>query len=343
MKKYLLIFMFALLTIQIAQAQEATPSADDARFTFTTEGPDQLFYQDTGWMPDSQSFFFHFLPLEPPPLPMLQYFVQHNELRNILVLPTETVLPGEQATAFSSDFTLASRSPNGRYVVYRTNQQLCGVEGDCSLLLGLGDLVTGRHITLRKGIDQGHFVRWSADSSAFLIVDYGLYGGLGGILYVNVASALAATADYTARMLMNFGLGEPSFVDISRDGRRVLVRDQGNGLGTGRGLFLWDSRTPDTGDQFAAFADGRDVLKDDIVTAASFIPGDDQHLLVVVREGLARYDLKTGQLEVLNPAINSQWVVWAYFSPDVRYVLTYAQVENGSDWQAQIALYPVEP
>ena len=228
---------------------------------------------------------------------------------------------------------MASLSPDGRSVIYTIHDDYCGEAPGCAPLLGIADLRTGVHTPIPKGSDVGYTVRWSADSSAFLIIDIGEYGGLGGVSYGTVSQNNGDPAGLQLKLLNNYDAGSIGFVDISRDGERVLLREMADGYNTG--LILWDARSPASQVQFAARTEGQVILPDEVITGASFIPGDDRHLLIVLERGIVRYDLISGEIDLIDPSINAHWVDWAYFSPDTHYVMTY---HAGN----QIAVYRVE-
>ena len=327
MKRICLIVIGLLLTLHFAQAQDESQPPDGALFTYMSENHDfEIFFPRTEWLPDSQSFVLQTVTRDYgfSVTPLLQYFIPTNTLRSLARISN-------------------SISPNGHYSIYGRSEQVCG-EGACSAVTALIDLETGVQVNLLKPAAIRSFIRWSADSSALLFMDDGPYGGLGGIFYVSVAQAFAAEGDFQAQMLMNYSIDLPSFVDISRDGRRVLVQAFLD-FPRSQGLYLWDAPVPPTRSsdtQFLAPVDGQLILRDEIVAGASFIPGDDQHLLVVLNRGIAKYDVETHEITVIDPHINTKWVTWAYFSPDVRYVLTYQKLIENRDWQrSQIALYPV--
>jgi hypothetical protein len=340
MKRVWLILCFVLWIGFPVRAQEDMP-ASGALFTLTSEGSGFLIeFPMTEWHPDSQSFLFQWRERDSNYRPTLfQYFLPSNELRGLMELPTQLEISGQQAVAWDAASQIVFTSPNGRYAIYTTSEQLCSEI--CTHYLGLADLETDAHFTLRMPFYRPQVIRWSADSSAVLMVDEGAYGGVGGVWYARVPDDFAQTAVVEAHLLTYSSTGDIGFVDISPDGGRVLVR----GVEGGRleGLFVWDASAPDTGEQFAALSDGRFILKGETVAGASFIPSDNQHILAVLERGIVRYDLATGDIEVLDPTINADWVTWAYFSPDARYVLTYRRLETGSTERldSQIALYAV--
>jgi hypothetical protein len=333
MKRVWLILCILLWIGLPVQAQEDVPA--QAEFTFSAQGAYMLAPFDFQWMPEGGSFFFHLLSVEGPVLPFFRYFVGSHQLQSTFGAPTQIVLNYEQQTAFSAYSMTAFLSPNGRYTIYTIQNTHCGEATDCSPLLGLADLETNTYTGMPKGSDTSYTVRWSADSSAFLVIDVGAYGGLGGIWYGAVDEVQHDPPGTWLKLLANYDAGSIAFVDISRDGQRVLIREMWEGFRTG--LILWDARTPASPVQFIAFADGLRILGDEVVAGAGFIPGDEQHILAVLERGIVRYDLATGEIEVIDPEINVDWVDWAYFSPDARYVATYSRLRG------QIAVYAMEP
>lgn len=308
-----------LLPLRIGAAQ----TDDGAIFTYTSaEDASFINFPEASWLPDSQSFTFGIFSGGDYRRPWLfQYFLVTNELRTIDFPPLQLTLSLPQQEMFGA-VNWPSVAPDGNMIIYPTSDQVRGEVG-YSNVLALGDLKTGQHTSIHKPVDTHNYVRWSADSSTFLIMDFGQYGGVGGIWYGEVPPEIDASTPIELTLLANYGTGDIGFVDISPDGQRVLVRDQGEG--GERGLRIWDSNAPASPDQFAAFADGKLILRSNIVVGASFIPDDEQHLLVVANEGIMRYDLEIDTFDVINPLINAQTSSWTYFSPDVQYALVYSR------------------
>ena len=320
-KRYLWWLILFLLPVSLSYAQTSDSTGAGAIFTYTS-GEDASFinFPEASWLPDSQSFTFGIFSSDDYRRPRIfQYFLATNEMQTMDTSPLQSALSLQQQETFGA-VNWPSVAPDGNMIIYPINDQVCG-EGGCSNVLALGNLKTGQHTTIHKPVDTRNYIHWSADSSAFLIMDFGQYGGVGGIWYGKVPPDMADSIPIEPILLANYGTGDIGFVDISPDGERVLVRDPGDG--GARGLRLWDSRAAASPQQFVAFADGKLILGSDVVVGASFVPDDEQHLMVVAKEGIIRYDLETDTFEVINPLINAQTSSWTYFSPDVQYALVY--------------------
>ncbi|MEO8613256.1 MAG: hypothetical protein ABI690_35525 [Chloroflexota bacterium] len=333
MKYIWIVLTVILLAVSVGHAQDEQVAPEGAIFTFTNATyPNQIVFSEAEWQADSRSFRFYMQERG-----LFQYLVASNELRI-----TDPIggcvfsLSDIQMEAYSAIGCPTSISPNKKFIVYPTTSQTCG-EG-CSQVLAVGDLESGQFVPIRKGEDAGYFVRWSEDSSAFLLFDYPATGSTGGIWYESVPESLFPLGAFLPVLVANFGLGDIGYVDLSPDGRQVLIR--GNGT-TKNGFTLWNEQLPASDQQFRGWADGQHYLENELIAGASFIPNDPQHLLVIVSEGLVRFDLETGEMEVINPAINTQWVDWAYFSPDLDYVLVYDRFP-GAEGGQQISLFPID-
>lgn len=331
-----LVLGFIVLTCNLGYMQAEVPSQPDALFTFTSQtNTARIDFPVTQWQADSQSF--HFLYTSQTFFSTFRYSLPTNQLQMVEVIgECGFLFSDDQIEEFAAANCPISRSPNGRYVVYPLQELVCGEA--CSHLLALGDLQTGEYTSIRKAPDSRNFVRWSRDSSAFLIIDYGQVGGLGGIYHVRIPTDGFPQNEILPTLLENFGIGDVAFVDMSPDGQQVLIRGDGS---TNYGLTLWDARLPSTHQQFAAWADGEVIFDGVMVAGASFIPDHPHHLLVVVEQGIVLYDLETAELELVDDSVNAHWVDWTYFSPDARYALAYDNWHGGVE-SDQLSLFRVE-
>ncbi len=330
--------IFCLLNINvISHAQDEPSPIEHALFTMTigSSYPNFIF-PVAEWRQDSLSFQVPYYYESVSSL--LQYFIPSGEIR---ITDGRGIckfdFSDEQITIFEGLDCAISVSPDGRYVIYPLQEQICGES--CSNLLAVGNLEAGTYATIRKAPDSGNFVRWSEDSSAFLIMDYGQVGGIGGIWYIKMPENGTLESALEPILLENFSVGDIGFVDISPDGQQVLIR--GNGT-THEGLTLWDVRSESSDQQFAAWADGQIILRDQATAGASFLPDDEQHLLIILEQGVVLYDLETEQIQIINPDVNTRWAEWAYFSPDLRYVLVYDSWPGGLEGE-QLTLFEVNP
>jgi hypothetical protein len=79
-------------------------------------------------------------------------------------------------------------------------------------------------------------------------------------------------------------------------------------------LIIWEPVTPENS-----------IVLDDIdgqlISAASFAPDDESHLLLLSKVGLVSYDLASGDTSVLRDDITSESVIEPLFSPDGKWLL----------------------
>lgn len=336
MKYIYTVLTMIILSFSISGAQDEYAAPEGALFNFTnTTYSNHIIFPEADWQADSQSF--RFLYQQESSSLLFQYFISSKELR-IIDHPWVCAFffSDEQREIFRAVGCPHSISPNGRYAIYPTEEQICGEA--CSNVLALGDLEAGSYIPIRKAPDAVNFVRWSEESTAFLVLDYGQTGGLGGIWYASVPPSFSDLSDLHPTLLANFAHGDIGYVDISPDGKQVLVR--GNGK-TNNGFTLWDVNFLSSSQQFAAWADGQPHIENELIAGASFLPDDPHRLLVVINEGLVLYDLETKQTKLINPSINTQWADWTYFSPNAHYALVYDYFPDGKEGQ-QISVFPVE-
>jgi hypothetical protein len=332
---YVLLFLL-LSPMGISHAQDMTLTS-----IFTFENNPQTFHNrldftNATWGADSQSFNFRYTA----DFGTLRYYydIPTNQLHiSDAGYPCAYTFTDEQTRTFGAvAYCSQTISPNGRYVIYPTAQTHCGES--CLSKHALGDLKTGKHTNIEAWFSDEYTIIWSENSSAFLISDDGIgadAGGLGGIWYVSIPDPFVQSPEVPSTMLANFPLGEQGYVDISPDGEQVLVR---GGLNSNRGLSLWNTSMPSSNQQFAAWSDGRWLLKDQNIGGATFLPDDPQHILVVTNNGIVKYDLKTDSSTTVNTDIKNVFPNWVYFSPDVQYALAYTIPDDGSP-QQKITLF----
>jgi hypothetical protein len=92
-------------------------------------------------------------------------------------------------------------------------------------------------------------------------------------------------------------------------------------------LIIWEPANPEN----SVVLDDIDAM---IISAASFAPDDESHLLILSTAGLVYHDLASGECTVLRDDITSDSVIEPLFSPDGRWLL----VQNGN----QLYLVDVE-
>lgn len=340
-------FVLLMMSFQAGYAQDE-PVFEDTIFTFSISGddfPTRMAFSQAAWSGDGRWFWFtHYASgfgregaIGDPVT--FGYQVAQNLLQDFPLEPVQSVFSAEQMTLFDAALSTTWLSPNGRYVVYSTSRQVCGTEIGCGNGIGLADVLTGTSIFIDKPVDAGHYVRWSEDESAFLVIDAGFYGGVGGVWYVQVPSSFQDEDMLPADLLANYPLGSPAFVDISTNGEQVFVRGIEDGVL--RGLYRWSVQMPNSPSQFSAFSNGQHLFENEVISGASFIPNDEQHILAITEQGIIRCNVETDEREVINASVHAGNVYWGFFSPDVRYVAVYTitDIENGG---GQINIVPVE-
>ncbi|MFN8417688.1 MAG: hypothetical protein U0528_00340 [Anaerolineae bacterium] len=283
-----------------------------------------IFYNETRWTPDSQTLLFSGMDVQQA---YYQYRLPTRELNALAKPPLTIALTGQQQELFEAADALAFQSFDKQYIIYSSQKQVCGGETGCRDGWALGKLESGEHSIIEKGIGDPNSVFWSEDSTAALIVDVGFYGGVGGVWYIS--GYAAKVSSLKTELLTNYMAGDHGYVDLSPDGERVIVREQWdenpNNLVTG--LRVWDARITHQPQQFLAW-DAPVFLPDEQIRGASFIAGDEDHILVVAETGIIRLNMKTQASMLLNSHIRSTDVAWVYFSPDGRYVAVLSRPDE---------------
>jgi hypothetical protein len=286
----------------------------------------------TLWSPDSQSLRFE--GVDNGVVSYGQYYLKTPNLWLSERNPLTIVLTGQQQHQLKAQSDIGYVSPNGEYIIYAHQEEICGESG-CEPQWALGDLQTGQHALLTMGMSTRRRIVWSDDSSAALILIDGHYGGLGGAYYVSDFGD--DVGQVQTIQLMNFFIGTHTYVDISADGERVLLREQFDGLETG--LYVWDSTGPLEPRQFVA-GDSPIVFEDEVVTGAAFLADNESIIIAVTDDGIVRLNLATDEQDLTNAVINAEWVEWAYFSPDARFIAVLPRVSVG--FSCQLFVLPVD-
>ena len=334
MKHFYLMLLLLLLPMSGVQAQDeitAKPIFSFLNATQESSSNPRIIFGETEWQMDSQSFDIR--STMPNGRMIFHYDIPTNGIQmNDVTYPCVYTFTSEQSKLFGEGCS-RTISPNGRYVLYATGEYSCS--DGCVYKLAIADLKTETHAVIQAWFAENYYVRWSENSSAFLILDIGDLGGLGGISHVSVPQLLPATTEVPSTMLANYSPPDPGYIDISPDGQQVLIRGV---LNSGIGLTLWNTSLPSSHQQFAAWFDGITLIKDQVIGGATFLPDDPEHILVVTPKGIIKYDLKTHSSTVINTQINSVFPNWVYFSSDVRYALVYTLFPDDLNKQ-QITLF----
>lgn len=152
-------------------------------------------------------------------------------------------------------------------------------------------------------------VRWSDDGTAFILENDGVYVGVEVRFVRSSPNCLYLFCNIETASVTSLPHLETIY-DISPDGHYLLYASY-------YGLHLWnaDDHNPEISE-----ATEDSVTLSGNIAGAAFLPDDDTHLLVVTEEGIGRFNINTGEIDSINPAINSTWATWVTFSPNNRYV-----------------------
>lgn len=296
---------------------------------------EQILWNQTQWSPDSTTLFFTGIDNG---LHYLQFQIGDSDAAELEQPPLTINLTPQQQVQFRAASPQAFVSFDQDYIIYESQYQIQGSEGWKENVLALGNLSTGEYAFIEKGGASSYSIIWNETSSAVLIVDVGHYGGLGGVWYI--ANFRKSVSDLSTTLLINYVAGSHGYVDISADGQYVLTPEHWDDMETG--LRLWDATVEIPPQQFAA-ASSPILLADQVTHGATFVPDREDELLIVIQEGIIRFNVKTLDTELVNADINASWVDWAYFSPDNQYVAILSQPERKHrGWSCQMYVLPVD-
>ncbi|MFN8374506.1 MAG: hypothetical protein U0694_16715 [Anaerolineae bacterium] len=266
------------------------------------------FYETLLWSHDSTRLTF---PISD--LVYVEYdLITQTLTENVNPSPDTITFNDEQRAYFHTLDDVAYVAPNGWQFIYATEFEIPSfIAGGLSNVLAFGEIqpeYAGSYdlLNIEYGF-AGYRVRWSADSSAVVVIVVPPYGNGYYLDYVRPHDGQYivlsfATLDFT------------TLFDINADGTRLLLPTQD----LDRGLVLWT--LPDVLPTRAGYDADNDTVNlfEDGVAGAAF--EDDEHLLLVSEAGIVRYTLTTQETEAINSDINSTWIRYAQFSPDHRYV-----------------------
>lgn len=291
-----------------------------------------------GWDADSRWIYFqeffdgNSFGVNPEiPQQWIGYDTVTDQLQRFDPWPLQPTLTAIQMTDFevataNGIVSFVFPSPNGRYIVYAAQKPPQALDGP----LGIADLQTGEHIVIDSvyisRIDayetswRGYYrVRWSADSSAFIIetnrpvVDSTLYYVSNFSTDVSNTSVEDLTHGGTmvSGELVNPYLG----YDISHDGDEVLFKLGVPFAGYSQRLVIWNHLN----------GTSRVIQGVGLILEAKW---DEQHPDAVVfidERGLVRYDLNSDMSEILNPDLSSTIINLAWISPDTQQIAIFVQ------------------
>jgi hypothetical protein len=250
------------------------------------------------------------------------------DLQSGLVVPIEREptligLTPEQQEQFWAIESYAFASPVASTIVYRSRFEV-NAGNNWPLRLGsIGNLETGAFLPMRTIIPEGSHIRWSDDGWAF-VIEQGSGTGPYGFNLFHFRSKEGCFQPFCGfdEMWVGGVPGEYPLYDISPDGNRILFSQYVEQVGWRP--RLWDvNHDVEYNSIIRPHHEGR-ILQSQNTIGAAFIRGDDEHILIVNTQGIVRYDLVTGETEIINPDINATWASWATFSPDNQWVAVLA-------------------
>jgi hypothetical protein len=180
--------------------------------------------------------------------------------------------------------------------------------------------MVGRYDTTSPGIYHpfdvngiGLRVEWAASSATALVLRPQVYGCCYALFLVHLEipypSALVGFLDVDGR-----------FFALSPDGSQILYSSYCDDAP--HCLHWWQAHLPTEVEPWLTEAEQRVYpLRDQTpLIGAGFIPGDDEHILMLDSTGIVRFNLNTGEREILNNAVTQQGYLRAVFSPDAGQV-----------------------
>jgi WD40 repeat protein len=284
------------------------------------------------WAYDSQSLVFRVLNDDDSTFTYYQYYVETGELeQNPDQLPFTVSLTEEEQEHFHARFPEAYIDPQGETIVYVSDFEIY-TQGDPNLraLFAMGDRSLGLY-TLMDTLPVSDFVvRWNDNGGVAVIEKHSPYGPATIIYYVRPGHGFYYTLELEIAHLAN----NMTIFDISSDGNQILLP-----IGGQRDLHLWHVPTTVPLDyRYYDPTNDRQLIAENNVAGAAFIPDDTENILILNTQGIVQYNLSTQETLILNDNINSGWAQWAAFSPDNAYiavvndcVLYVLPVEDASD------------
>lgn len=331
MKRFSLILIAILIPLGFTYGQ----SPDDKLTPVWGYDPTQEFVMPSTlfWSPDSSVLYFDVLDTDQH---LKRYDVATGTLEDTSGAPQTIELSPEQQNHFHAQNSVGYIAPDQDTFAYiSTYQTYSTAEGGYTpYLYAVGSLKDQTFEPTRVPVIGGGHIRWSDDSSAF-VLEYGTpYGGQVGVFYVKGTGAECQWHFCTLAetLLTSLDLGETIY-DLSPSGERILYPDFS-------GVFrLWDV-TKDAG--FGEVKNQRTTLPIENITGGAFLPDTPDVILIVNTDGIMQYDLDTQDLTLINPHITSKWAKWVLFSPDNRYVAVFTGNDGGVGFR-QLFVLPVSP
>jgi WD40 repeat protein len=269
---------------------------------------DELYFEDVSFTPSI----------------LYRYSRTTGSLSQVQHYPLERTFNSKEQENYQAFDNQAFLSPDGEKIVYvSTLQTILGGEAGSPRFYAIGyapDLEYPRVGFFPLRIFEylrPKLLRWSDDSSAFVMETPSLYGGLTILFHVKIHGDFASIREtYVGQM----DTAENIF-DISPDGNRLLIPQYD------KQLLMWDDNLPLTDDSIDAM-EAAHLIPAGKVSAAAFIPEDQKHILVVNEQGIVRFNLETQESNLISGDVNSTWVEQGLFSPDNHY-LAFLSGEGG--------------
>lgn len=241
--------------------------------------------------------------------------------------------------------SVASVSPDGRYIVYSKTTAPYPDADDPTYVIAIGDRTTGESISTSITDFSGLTSQWNATSTAFVLYSFG--SGYGSPYYFPVALAynlFTGLEHPLTRELYEFSAQDRQFsfgdtVDpypIDASGRYLLaIVSDSNYSST---LIRFDADDPSNSKVIR-----NDMMLDDDLgenlKAFSFYLGDASKVLMVTKRGVVEVNVDTGQETIIQPQLTAEWVEEIVFSPGGQWLaFTHFNEELG---QAELYLLDV--
>lgn len=274
---------------------------------------ERIEYNSVQWAADSQSLAF--VAADGSPYQHYHYELTTDTLTQTPAHPFALTLSPEQQAHFEAAFAEVFPSPDGHYIIYEHRENTCTEYlARCWPKLGIGELETGHFQVIETGLAYQRWFIWSMASNAVLIPEFAEV--MGGTLYVHNFEQGVENAEI--KQLTSAQNGSDIYVAMHPNGEQVLLPAPFNRRTAG--LYVWDVSLLDTPLLFTA-QDSPIALADVPVAGATFDPERADHLYAVTDEGIVTLDWTAPDSQrIINPSIHADWVQWAYFSPDLRWI-----------------------
>ncbi len=316
-------------------AQDAPPPGDLPMLDIYTADSDVLVPSSIRWSADGSALYFR----DESSGALLRYTIISGERVLLDADPQTVTLSAEEQAQYRAASSSAQTSPDGRFMVYASQQQVSiGVPNPENPIgyvsvLALGFRERGEYTLLRVAPLADYRVLWSADTRALVIARDALYGDGTDFVYVSdydpAGGAVGAIRFPTETLLPGAGRTGETLFDLAADATRALVPVYSPDFTGTRGVTLWAAAAEPRYPNLSASPAWQTYPAQ--TAGGALLPGGSTALLVTA-DGLIEYDFSSGStVRVLNPQINTGWVRWAVFSPDRAQVALLGSSVPGSD------------